>query len=101
MTWGGIPTAPSLFMRLSATPSIHTLIDKEVRCRMQHLTRRPRNVFSMQMLIIHAVIACVSMLTPRRCEALIQRTLTDISVARTDVRWVAMVGKTQVEPLKY
>lgn len=51
----------------------------------------------MPMLILHAVIAVASLLTPRRIPVSIQRIITGIAVAHANSRWLAMVGSVQEE----
>lgn len=52
----------------------------------------------MPLLILHAVIACAILITPRRAIAWIQRILTNVAVARADARWIAMSASAQQEP---
>jgi hypothetical protein len=51
----------------------------------------------MPLLIIHAVIACVTLITPNHVTASIQRILARIAVARANARWLAMVANAQRE----
>ena len=51
----------------------------------------------MPLLILHAVIACVSLITPRRTAASIQRFLTNIAVAQSTARWLATAANAQHE----
>jgi hypothetical protein len=51
----------------------------------------------MPLLIVHAVIACVSLITPRRATASIQRVLTSIARERANARWLAMAAGPQHE----
>ncbi|PBC51310.1 hypothetical protein CJ177_36215 [Rhodococcus sp. ACPA1] len=53
----------------------------------------------MPLLIIHAVIACVSLITPRRATESIQRIFTNIALARANARYLAVAASgTQHEP---
>ncbi|OYD70393.1 hypothetical protein BDB13_4007 [Rhodococcus sp. OK302] len=54
--------------------------------------------FLMRMLIIHAVIACTRLITPRPTAAVIQQVFTDIAIAQANSRWMDIVAGTEEEP---
>ncbi|ANS32529.1 hypothetical protein R1CP_39730 (plasmid) [Rhodococcus opacus] len=50
----------------------------------------------MPLLIIHAVIAFASLITPQRATASIQRILTSIAITRAYARWLAVVASANL-----
>lgn len=51
----------------------------------------------MPLLIIHAVLACVSLITPSRAIESLRRILVNIALARANARWLAMAAGAQHE----
>jgi hypothetical protein len=49
------------------------------------------------MLIIHALIACARLITPRRITASIQQIFFTIAVARANARWFAVASSAHHE----
>ncbi|MDT2006448.1 hypothetical protein FXW78_20335 [Rhodococcus opacus] len=50
----------------------------------------------MPLLVLHAAIACVGLIAPRRATS-IQQILTNCAIARANARWLAIAASAQQE----